>query len=189
LEAIENKVIENVSLSTVRDLFVFSCYTGLAFADAYNAKSEHLNRGIDGRLWITIHRQKTDVKSQIPLLPKAVEILDSYKDHPKVKLHGTLLPMLSNQRFNSYLKEIAVITSVNKNLTHHLARHTFATTVCIQNGITFDALKGMLGHASIRTTQIYGKVLPKRISLEMDILFKKFNEKKTNSLGFVREAQ
>lgn len=152
-------------------------------------KSEDLNRGIDGRLWITIHRQKTDVKSQIPLLPKAVEILEAYKNHPKVKQNDSLLPMLTNQRFNSYLKEIAVITGVNKNLTHHLDRHTFATTVCIQNGITFDALKGMLGHASIRTTQIYGKVLPKRISLEMDILFEKFNKENSNGNRFIREAQ
>lgn len=189
LDNIENKVISNVSLRAVRDMFVFSCYTGLSFADASNLKPDNLNRGIDGRLWITIHRQKTDVKSQIPLLPKAIEIIEAYKNHPKSKRYGTLLPMLSNQRFNSYMKEIGVITNINKNLTHHLARHTFATTVCIQNGITFDALKGMLGHASIRTTQIYGKVLPKRISMEMDILFEKFNKEKGGGLGFIREAQ
>ncbi|MDO8999874.1 MAG: site-specific integrase [Bacteroidota bacterium] len=189
LEAIENKQIENVSLSTVRDLFVFSCYTGLAFIDAYNLKPDNLNKGIDGRLWITIHRQKTDVKSQIPLLPKALEILDIYKNHPKVKRDGTLLPMLTNQRFNSYLKEIADITGVTKNLTHHLARHTFATTICLSNGISMEATSGMLGHASMRTTQIYGKILPKRISSEMEVLIEKFNNRKTNSLGFVREAQ
>lgn len=189
LEAIENKQIENASLRTVRDLFVFSCYTGLAFIDAYNLKPDNLNKGIDGRLWITIHRQKTAVKSQIPLLPKAVEILEAYKNHPKVKRDGTLLPMLTNQRFNSYLKEIADITGVTKNLTHHLARHTFATTICLSNGISMEATSGMLGHASMRTTQIYGKILPKRISSEMEVLIEKLNTRKTNSLGFVREAQ
>jgi site-specific recombinase XerD len=173
LAAIESKKIENASLRAVRDMFVFSCYTGLAFIDAYNLKKENLNKGIDGRLWITIYRQKTDGKSQIPLLPKAVEILEVYKDHPKVKQHGTLLPMLTNQRFNSYLKEIADITGVTKNLTHHLARHTFATTVCLQNGISLEVTAGMMGHASTRTTQIYAKILPKRISAEMDILMKK----------------
>ncbi|MBL7910545.1 MAG: site-specific integrase [Bacteroidia bacterium] len=189
LEAIETKQIENASLRAVRDMFVFSCYTGLAFIDAYNLKPENLSKGIDGRLWITIYRQKTDGKSQIPLLPKAVEILEAYKDHPKVKQHGTLLPMLTNQRFNSYLKEIADITCVTKNLTHHLARHTFATTVCLQNGISLEVTAGMMGHASTRTTQIYARILPKRISSEMEVLIEKFNTRKTNSLGFVREAQ
>ncbi len=189
LEVIENKQIENVSLRTVRDLFVFSCYTGLAFIDAFKLNSDNINMGIDGRLWITIRRQKTDVKSQIPLLPKALEILDTYKNHPKVKRDGTLLPMLTNQRFNSYLKEIADITGVTKNLTHHLARHTFATTICLSNGVSMEATSGMLGHASMRTTQIYGRILPKRISSEMEVLMEKFNTKKTNSLGFVREAQ
>lgn len=186
---IESKKIENASLRAVRDMFVFSCYTGLAYVDAFNLKPENLNKGIDGRLWITIYRQKTDGKSQIPLLPKAVEILESYKEHPKVKRAGTLLPMLCNQRFNAFLKEIADLTGITKKLTHHLARHTFATTVCLQNGISLEATAGMMGHASVRTTQIYAKILPKRISDEMEGLMLKMQKRNTNSLGFVREAQ
>lgn len=189
LNAIENKEIENLSLRAVRDMFVFSCYTGLAFVDAFNLNKDNISFGIDGKRWITISRQKTGVKSQIPLLPKALEILETYKDHPKAKRNGTLLPMLSNQRFNSYLKEIADITGVNKNLTHHLARHTFATTICLSNGVSMEATSGMLGHASMRTTQIYGRILPQRISNEMDLLLTKIENRKTNSLGFVREAQ
>lgn len=188
LAVIENKEIQNASLRTVRDLFIFSCYTGLAFADAYNLKADDMNRGIDGEMWLTISRQKTNVKAQIPLLPKALEIIQRYKDHPKAKAHGTLLPMLTNQRFNSYLKEIADICNITKNLTHHLARHTFATTVCLQNGISLEATAGMMGHASTRTTQIYGKILPKRISAEMQILKNKMNDNEGYKSGFVREG-
>lgn len=188
LAIIESKEIHNASLRTVRDLFVFSCYTGLAFADAYSLKHDNLNLGIDGEMWITTHRQKTDVKAQIPLLPKALEIIECYKSHPKAKAHGTLLPMITNQRFNSYLKEIADICNISKNLTHHLARHTFATTVCLLNGVSMEATSGMLGHASMRTTQIYGKILPKRISNEMQILKNKMSNNDGYKVGFVREG-
>lgn len=188
LAVIENKEIQNASLRTVRDLFIFSCYTGLAFADAYNLKADDMNRGIDSEMWLTISRQKTNVKAQIPLLPKALEIIKRYKDHPKAKAHGTLLPMLTNQRFNSYLKEIADICNITKNLTHHLAHHTFATTVCLQNGISLEATAGMMGHASTGTTQIYGKILPKRISAEIQILKNKMSDNDGHKLGFVKEA-
>lgn len=178
LAIIENKAIFNESLKTVRNLFIFSCYTGLAFTDAYNLKAEDMSRGIDGEMWLTVNRQKTNIKAQIPLLPKASQIIEKYKTHPKAKDHGTLLPMLSNQRFNSYLKEIADITNINKNLTHHLARHTFVTTVCLLNGISMEATSSMLRHASMRTTQTYCKILPKHISFEMAILKEKiFNQK------------
>lgn len=170
LYIIENKDIFNESLKTVRDLFVFSCYTGLAFSDAYELTSSNVVKGIDGDDWIIIERKKTHVQAQIPILPKASEIIGKYKNHPKAIAHGTLLPMLTNQRFNSYLKEIADICNITKNLTHHLARHTFATTVCLLNGVSMESTSGMLGHASMRTTQIYGKILPKRISNEMTLL-------------------
>jgi site-specific recombinase XerD len=188
LGIIENKEIHNESLRTVRDLFIFSCYTGLAFADAYNLKVENMNIGIDGETWITINRQKTNVKSQVPLLPQAMQIIKRYENHPKTKAHGTLLPMMTNQRFNSYLKEIAGICNITKNLTHHLARHTFATTVCLQNGISIETTAGMMGHASIRTTQIYAKILPKRISAEMQILKNKMSNDEGYKRGFAREA-
>lgn len=182
LFVLENKVIHNASLSTVRDLFVFSCYTGLSFSDAYELSSNNITKGIDGEDWIIIERKKTNVQAQIPILPKAQEIINEYKNHPKAISNGTLLPMLTNQRFNAFLKEIAILCNVNKNLTHHLARHTFATTVCLLNGISMEATSGMLGHASMRTTQIYGKILPKRISNEMAVLKSKMSAVNNSSL-------
>lgn len=189
LAVIEQKTIFNMSLKAVRDMFVFSCYTGLAYSDALELKKDNLFKGIDGEWWITVNRQKTKVQAQIPLLPKALQIIEEYKTHPKVVAGQTLLPMLSNQRFNSYLKEIADICNINKNLTHHLARHTFATTVCLTNGISMEATSSMLGHASTRTTQIYGKILPKRVSNEMQVLKLKMQNQNTQQFELIKEAQ
>ena len=175
LAAIETKEISIARIEAVRDMFIFSCYTGLAYADARNLSTEQIQFGIDGKKWIIITRQKTGVQANLPLLPKALSIIEKYKDHPKCKSTGKILPMISNQPFNSFLKEIATICGVNKNLTHHLARHTFATTVCLLNGISMEATSGMLGHTSVRTTQIYGKILPQRISREMQNLEQKLS--------------
>lgn len=188
LAVIERKPIMNMSLKTVRDLFVFSCYTGLAYSDAFQLKKEDMFKGIDGEWWIIVQRQKTKIQAQIPLLPKALEIINMYKTHPKVLANQTLLPMLTNQRFNSYLKEIADICNINKNLTHHLARHTFATTVCLTNGVSMEATSSMLGHASTRTTQIYGKILPKRISAEMQVLKNKMANNKEFTINSIKEG-
>lgn len=179
LAIIESKEITIERIGVVRDLFVFSCYTGLAYTDAAQLNLSNIHPGIDGKKWIIIKRQKTGVQANIPLLPKALEILDKYKGHPRCIEKGTLLPMIANQPFNAFLKEVAVICGVNKNLTHHLARHTFATTVCLLNGISMEATSGMLGHANIRTTQIYGKILPQRISREMEALEKKLTASTT----------
>ncbi len=172
---IEDKHIDIVRIEVVRDLFIFSCYTGLAYTDAYNLNASNIQTGIDGRKWLIVQRQKTGVQANLPLLPKAIEILEKYKNHPRCIERGTLLPMIANQPFNAFLKEIAIISKVNKNLTHHLARHTFATTVCLLNGISMESTSGMLGHASMRTTQIYGKILPQRISREMELLQQKYS--------------
>jgi site-specific recombinase XerD len=183
LALIQNKQIDIARVEIVRDLFVFSCYTGLAYTDAANLNALNIHPGIDGKKWIIIKRQKTGVQANIPLLPKAIEILNKYQSHPRCKEKGTLLPMIANQPFNAFLKEVAIICGVNKTLTHHLARHTFATTVCLTNGISMEATSGMLGHANMRTTQIYGKILPQRISREMEALEQKFkaNDLKTVS--------
>ncbi|CAN5363509.1 site-specific integrase [soil metagenome] len=177
LKAIESKQIDIARIEVIRDMFVFSCYTGLTYMDAYNLKPENIHIGINSKKWIIIQRQKTGVQANIPLLPKALQILEKYKDHPRSKSKGTLLPLISNQPFNFFLKEIAIICGINKNLTHHLARHTFATTVCLLNGIAMEATSGMMGHANMRTTQIYGKILPQRISREMDDLESKLFSK------------
>lgn len=173
LATIESKQISIARIEVVRDLFVFSCYTGLAYTDAAHLSASNIHPGIDGKKWIIIKRQKTGVQANLPLLPKANAILDKYKDHQRCKEKGTLLPMIANQPFNAFLKEVAVICGITKNLTHHLARHTFATTVCLLNGISMEATSGMLGHSNIRTTQIYGKILPQRISREMEALEQK----------------
>ena len=167
LELIEQKDFSIERLQQVKDLFVFSCYTGLAYIDAINLKSADIRKGIDGGEWIFTARQKTDVSVQIPLLSKASKIIAKYKDHPKTKFSGTVFPGISNQKLNSYLKEIADLCGINKNLTFHLARHTFATTVTLTNGVPIESVSKMLGHSDIRTTQIYAKVVEMKISEDM----------------------
>lgn len=167
LELIEQKEFSIERLQQVKDLFVFSCYTGLAYIDAISLKSADIRKGIDGGEWIFTARQKTDVPVQVPLLGKASEIIAKYKDHPKTKVSGTVFPIISNQKLNSYLKEIADLCGINKNLTFHLARHTFATTVTLTNGVPIESVSKMLGHSDIRTTQIYAKVVEMKISEDM----------------------
>ena len=167
LELIEQKEFSIERLQQVKDLFVFSCYTGLAYIDAINLKSADIRKGIDGGEWIFTARQKTDVPVQVPLLSKASNIITKYKDHPKTKLSGTVFPVISNQKLNSYLKEIADLCNISKNLTFHLARHTFATTVTLTNGVPIESVSKMLGHTDIRTTQIYAKVVEMKISEDM----------------------
>ena len=170
LAAIESKEIKLHRIEAVRDIFVFSCYTGLAYADVANLTWDHILVGMDGEKWINIPRQKTAIKSRVPLLPEAFAILVKYKYDPLIKIPGPLLPILSNQKMNAYLKEIADICGINKNLTFHLARHTFATTITLTNGVPIETVSSMLGHTNIQTTQIYSKVVDKKISQDMSKL-------------------
>ena len=133
-------------------------------------KPEDIHIGIDGSQWIITNRQKTDTPLRIPLLPKALEIVEKYRQNPRSVNHGTIFPILSNQKLNSYLKEIADFSGISKNLTFHLARHTFATTVTLNNGVPMETLSKILGHTSIKTTQIYGRILDARISEDMSDL-------------------
>ena len=167
LEKIEDKKIGIPRLAQVRDIFIFSCYTGLAYVDVYNLSCDNIVRGIDGERWIFTQREKTGSKSNIPLLPKALKIIEKYKDDPECISNNKLLPVLSNQKMNAYLKEIATLSEINKILTFHLARHTFATTVTLTNGVPIESVSEMLGHKSIRTTQIYAKVIDKKVSHDM----------------------
>ncbi len=154
-------------LALVRDIFVFCCYTGLAYADVYKLKRSEVIEGFDGGDWITIKRQKTDSPSRIPLLPPAFEIIKKYEGHPQVFTGDRLLPVLSNQKMNAYLKEIADLCGIDKVITFHLARHTFATTVTLSNGVPIESVSKMLGHSNIRTTQMYAKVIDRKISEDM----------------------
>jgi site-specific recombinase XerD len=173
LAKIEFRDLKIVRLQWVRDLFVFSCYTGLAYIDVMRLTPGNITKGMDGELWLITNRQKTSNPVRVPLLPKALEIIDQYKGHPRALAEGTLFPNISNQKLNSYLKEIADLCDINKNLTFHLARHTFATTVTLTNGVPIESVSKMLGHSTITTTQIYAKVIEKKLSDDMKDLKQK----------------
>lgn len=170
LETLESKDFKIVRLQWVRDLFVFSCYTGLAYIDAMNLTPSNITIGIDGEYWLSTCRQKTDQPVRVPILPKAWEIIEKYKTHPRALQKGSVFPMISNQKLNSYLKEIADLCGIEKNLTFHLARHTFATTVTLCNGVPLETVSKMLGHSKITTTQVYAKVVEKKVSEDMQAL-------------------
>lgn len=177
LKVLSNKNFKIERLQSVLDMFLFSCHTGLAYIDIFNLTRENIAKGIDGRDWLMTNRQKTNTTVRVPLLPEAVQLIKKYKDHPVALAKGTLFPVISNQRMNGYLKEIAEICGINKNFTFHLARHTFATTVTLSNGVPIESVSKMLGHTSIRTTQIYAKVVEHKLSEDMQNLRKRMASK------------
>ncbi|PZR04009.1 MAG: integrase [Flavobacterium psychrophilum] len=170
LAAIENKDISIQRLEEVRDCFIFSCYTGYAYSDAAALTRADIGKGIDGSQWILRDRGKTGEVENVPLLPKAVEIIEKYKNHPYCKVYNKLLPVNSNVRYNAYLKEIADLCGIQKRLTTHVARHTCATTVLLTNGVPLETAQEFLGHSDIRTTQIYAKVVQKKLSNDLNQL-------------------
>ncbi len=178
LASIEEKVFKSQRLQHVKDVFIFSCYTGLAYIDVYELTPDNLFLGDDGEFWINTFRHKTDIQVKVPILPQAMEILKKYKNYSKVVESGKLLPVYSNQILNNYLKEIADFCGIEKSLTFHIARHTFATTVTLTNGVPIETVSKMLGHTSIKTTQIYAKVIEQKVSEDMRILRNKMAEKK-----------
>lgn len=158
-------------LEHVRDLFIFSCFTGLAYIDVAGLIKENIRKSFDGNLWIMTKRVKTGIDVNVPLLDIPKMILDKYKD----KLpHGKILPVISNQKLNSYLKEIADLCGIKKNLTFHLARHTFATTTTLGKGVPIETVSKMLGHTNIETTQIYARITNNKISDDMKGLSEQF---------------
>ncbi|WP_203294071.1 site-specific integrase [Luteirhabdus pelagi] len=169
LEKISLYKTKVIRLRIVRDLFLFSCYTGLAYCDLMGLKDKQIVIGIDKKPWIVTSRKKTNNGVRVPLLPKALAILEKYQGHPNV-LEGRLLPQISNQKLNSYLKEIADACYIEKELTFHMARHTFATTVTLSNGVPIETVSKMLGHTKLATTQIYARVLDLKVANDMKIL-------------------
>lgn len=163
------KEIKNERLDLVKDIFIFCCYTGLAYADVKKLSENDIVIGIDGNSWIKTNRTKTNIKSSIPILPTALAILEKYNSHPDVS-SKRILPVLSNQKMNAYLKEIADLCGIQKNLTFHLARHTFATTVTLSNGVPIESVSKMLGHKNLQTTQHYAKILDRKVSDDMAAL-------------------
>ena len=172
---IENKNLKLERLERVRDLFVFSCYTGISYGDLVLLKPENLTIGINGKLWIVTRRMKNGNSVKVPLLKKAVTIIEKYKKDVSREVTGTLLPKISNQKVNQYLKEIATLCEVKKHITFHLARHTFATTVALSNGMPIETVSKILGHKKLSTTQIYAKVVERKLSDDMEILQKKID--------------
>ena len=174
LQEITNKELVIERLTQVRDIFLFCCLTGLAYADVKKLRKVDLVTGVDGEQWISIKRQKTNTPSRIPILPAATALIQRYADHPQCENSGRVFPVLSNQKMNAYLKEIADVCGINKPITFHIARHTFATTVTLLNGVPIESVSKMLGHTNIQTTQHYAKILDIKVGADMALLRQKF---------------
>lgn len=168
LQTIYRKEFPLERLTLVRDVFIFAAFTGLAFIDVQQLAPEHIARDNNGNLWIRKPRQKTKNMCNIPLLDIPQEILRKYADHPTCRKKGVLLPVPCNQKMNSYLKEIADICMIRKNLTTHCARHSYATSVCLANGVSLENVAKMLGHSNIKMTQHYARVLDSSILRDMN---------------------
>lgn len=171
LYKLENHKFSQKRLEQVRDMFVFCCYTGLPYQEMSILTQKHIVKKFDGKLWIDMFRQKTKRQFSIPLLPKAISIIEKYQDDKR------LLPVVSNQKFNSYLKEIAEIIGIEKKLTHHIARKTFATTVLLYNDVPIEVVSELLGHSKISTTQDhYAKVVQRKVSEQISTLSRKLDK-------------
>lgn len=154
-------------LEVVRDIFVFCAFTGLAFVDVKHLKPEHLLKDGSDTLWIRKPREKTGNMCNIPVLSPTKAIIDKYKEYPLCLKNGVLLPVLTNQKMNSYLKEISDLCNINKALTTHVARHSYATSVCLANGVSIENVAKMLGHSDISMTKRYARVLDQSILADM----------------------
>ena len=182
LTLIENFSFSKTKLNKARDLFIFSCYTGLAYIDLVNLTSLNICLGMDGEYWIKTFRQKTEVPVNVPLLPQAIAIIKKYKNDPVVSSNNGLLPLFCNQKVNQYLKQIAKECKIHKYISFHLARHTFATTVTLSNGVPIETVSKMLGHTKLSTTQLYVHILEKKISDDMKQLRQKFQGLASNEV-------
>lgn len=168
-------------LNIIRDVFIFACYTGLAYAEVEALTPDNITKGMDGELWLNIYRKKTKKEYQVPLLPRALEILEKYKNHPQCLKRGKCLPVPSNVKFNAYLKEIGDIAGIPKSkpLVTHLARKTFASTVALSNGMNIGVLSKILGHNSIKVTiDSYGAIIDELMLRNVKDLKEKLSTKK-----------
>lgn len=178
LQMVIDKELRALRLIQIQDIFVFCCFTGLAYADVKKLDKSQIVLGIDGEKKLVVSRQKTDTRSVIPLLPIPLAILDKYANDPQCLNTGKLLPVLSNQKVNEYVKELIALCDIDKNVTFHTARHTFATTVTLTNGVPIESVSKMLGHKDLKITQHYAKTLDSKVTNDMQILKNKF---KTNN--------
>lgn len=167
LEILRTKEFDIPRLELVRDVFLVQCWTGLAFIDVSELKEEHIIADNDGNLWIRKERHKTGIMCNVPLLDVPLAIIEKYKDHPLCLKKGILLPVLSNQKCNSYLKEIADFCGIKKKLSTHTGRHTFCSVVTLANNVSLENIAKMVGHTNTRMTQRYAKVLDQSILRDM----------------------
>ncbi|GAB6119489.1 site-specific integrase [Dysgonomonas termitidis] len=168
LETLRTKEFEIPRLELVRDVFLVQCWTGLAFIDVSQLKEEHIIADNEGNLWIRKERHKTGIMCNVPLLDVPLEIIEKYKGHPLSQKRGILLPVLSNQKCNAYLKEIADCCGIKKNLSTHTGRHTFCSVVTLANNVSLENIAKMVGHTNTRMTQRYAKVLDQSIWRDME---------------------
>jgi len=173
LKSIIGKQFSNRRLEHVKDIFLFACYTGLSYIDIANLQKSNILQSFDGNLWLIGKRGKTGINYNVPLFNIPLMIIEKYKGKLSA---GKILPVISNQKLNSYLKEIADLCGITTNLTFHIARHTFATTVTLGNGVSIEAVSGMLGHSDIKTTQIYARITNEKIRKDTQCLGAKFLE-------------
>ena len=177
LNVLLNKELTIERLQQVKDVYLFCCFTGLAFVDVKSLVYTDIEKK-DGKLWIKKRRQKTKNWCNIPMLEPAVHIMNKYSSHPLCQKNGTVLPVLTNQKMNAYLKEIADVCGINKNLSTHTARHTFATTVTLANQISIEVVSKMLGHSSINMTKKYARVVDDLINRDMTKIYGKYEKVK-----------
>lgn len=177
LEKIENRVFSTDRLNTIKDIFLFTCYTGYAPCDVEKLTWGNVQKHIDGELWVICKRKKTFTDSNVPLLPQAKKLIEKYKKHPDCIVNGSLFPKKSNQKVNEYLKEIADLCGINKVLHHYVARHTFASTVTLANGVSLESVSKMMGHLRITQTQHYAKVRDNSVSQDMLKLKERMEQK------------
>lgn len=177
LRLIEETTFKGQGYEKVKDVFLFSCYTGLSYIDVKELRTVQLVLGIDGNHWIHTKREKTNEAVKIPLLPKAKTILEKYNNQSQKDVLGKVLPVFSNQKMNSYLKVIVKACGIHKHITFHTARHTFATTVTLSNGVPIETVSKMLGHTKLTTTQIYARVLERKVGEDMQHLIIKMEAK------------
>lgn len=184
IDTIMHKEFATQRLVNVRDIFIFSCFTGLSYIDVANLTQDNIIK-MDGKEWIVTARQKTDTLSHILLLDIPKMIIKKYQGKAK---NGRLIPILSNQRMNSYLKEIADVCGIKKNLTFHMARHTFATMM-LTKGVPVESVSKMLGHTSITTTQLYARITNKKIESDMLAVAKKLDKFKFSTVSSTKEKK
>ena len=184
LERLRSTPITSKRVAQVRDVFLFCCYTGLAYIDLKLLREDNIRTSFDGKQWIMTHRHKTDTVVNVPILDIPMELLARYKGQCK---NGYLLPILSNQKCNQYLKDVAKACKIDKNITFHMARHTFATTVTLSQGVPIESVSKMLGHTNIKTTQIYARITNQKISRDMEALAEKMRAKQNAVVDDDRE--